>query len=215
MIGTEERLDRDRSAVILAGGRSRRFGDGDKALADLAGRPFFVRVVEAARTVADEVIVSCRRDQVDRFEDRLGSTSVDAFVEDRFDDAGPLAGIQTGFDAASGPYTALIACDMPLVDPGVLESLFRQADGTDGAVPRHPDGRLEPVQAVYHTRRMHQEVSRMLPTGGSVCEALDRLRVATAPTEAFPARSFHDVNTARDLAAAERLVELGKPHGTA
>jgi molybdopterin-guanine dinucleotide biosynthesis protein A len=193
-----------RSAVVLAGGRSRRFGQDDKALAELGGEPLVARVVDRVSTVADEVIVSCRPAQVEPFERVLPSAVVDGYVEDRFSDVGPLAGIGAGLDATSGEYVAVVACDMPLVEPSVLETLFDRAAGVDAAVPKQEDGHLQPVQAVYRAKPMQDAVDRALPDGGNIRSVLDALEVVTVSAAGFPERSFYNVNTREDLADAER-----------
>lgn len=192
------------ACIVLAGGRSRRFGPTDKALAELDGTPLLARVVDRTSAIADEVIVSCRSPQVDRFERILSSESVEGFVEDRFPEAGPLAGIEAGLNALSSRYTAVVACDMPFVEPAVLGELFEYAKGADAAVPEQAGGQLQPVQAVYHTKAMRDAVSQLFPAGGSIHEALDSLDVCTVPIECFPERSFHNVNDRQDLLAAEQ-----------
>lgn len=52
-----------RSAVILAGGYSNRFGDQEKAIAELEGESLVQRVTKRVTNAVDEVIVNCRRDQ--------------------------------------------------------------------------------------------------------------------------------------------------------
>lgn len=196
-----------RAGVVLAGGHSRRFGRGDKALAELDGEPLLVRVVDRVSTVTEEVVVSCRPAQTASFERVLPTTAVDRVVEDRYDDAGPLAGIEAGFDAVSAPYAAVVACDMPFVEPSVVEALFehaRAAGGADAAVPGHRDGRLQPVQAVYRTAAVRDAVGGLLPDGGSLHDLVDALDAVTVPVASVPDRSLYNVNTRRDLAAAER-----------
>ena len=193
-----------RAGVVLAGGRSRRFGPEDKALAELGGDALLARVVDRISTVTEEVVVSCRQEQVEPFERALPSATVDAFVVDRHSNAGPVAGIEAGLDAVSAEYAAVVACDMPFVEPAVVEELFQCAEGVDAAVPESADGRLQPVQAVYRTGAMQVAASRTVPDGGGVHDALDALDVATVPADSLPERSLHNVNTRRDLAVAER-----------
>lgn len=199
-----------RSGVVLAGGYSRRFGSEDKALAELDGYSLIGRVINAVSTVTDEVVVSCRPTQVGRFKEIRASTPVDGVVEDRFQGAGPLAGIEAGLNATMGTYAAVVACDMPLVEPAVIEALFERADGVDAVVPEHTDGQLQPVQAVYRSQPMYETAKRMLPERGSMHAALDTLDVITVPTEQFPERSFHNVNTRQDLELAEQRRPLDR-----
>lgn len=156
-----------RAGLVLAGGRSRRFGQNDKALATLDGDPLLGRVVDRVSTVVDEVVVSCRPAQVDPFTDVLSSTAADGVVEDRIADGGPLAGLEAGLDSVSEPYTAVVACDMPLVEPAVLADLFERAVDADAAVPKHANGQLQPVQAVYRTRAMRERSAGWGPVTGA------------------------------------------------
>ena len=59
------------SAVIVAGGRSTRFGDDDKAVAPLSGTPMIRRVADRLEPVVDELVVNCRDDQRDAIEEAL------------------------------------------------------------------------------------------------------------------------------------------------
>ena len=56
---------RMRAVLVIAGGRSTRFGDRDKAVAELDGTPMIRRVVDRVADVVDEVVINCRADQVD------------------------------------------------------------------------------------------------------------------------------------------------------
>ena len=47
-----------RASLVLAGGRSTRFGDSDKAVAELAGTPMIRRVVDRVAGVVSEVVIN-------------------------------------------------------------------------------------------------------------------------------------------------------------
>jgi molybdopterin-guanine dinucleotide biosynthesis protein A len=48
----------------------------------------------------------------------------------------------------------VIACDLPLVTPEMIERLSRFAtDGVDAVIPTQRDGRLQPLCAFYRTKR--------------------------------------------------------------
>ena len=153
------------TGLIVAGGRSTRFGDRDKALADLAGTPMIRRVADRITGAVDAVVVNCRTDQVDDIESAL--TGVDAdltFAPDERPDEGPLAGIATGLRTAESEYTLVVACDMPFLDPEFAQYLFERAANHDAAVPR-PDDWLQPMQAVYRTEPTRTACERALARG--------------------------------------------------
>ena len=198
-----------RSAVILAGGRSTRFGDRDKAVADLAGRPMIRRVAARVGTVADDLVVNCRPDQVDAITAAFeGFDRAVTVAEDPEPDRGPMAGIHTGLLAADGEYGAVVACDMPFVAPALLEHLFAVAAGTDAALPRLDDQWFQTTQAVYHADRMAAACERALDRGDRKVLAplrdLDYVVVdEPAVRDVASLETFENVNTAAELADAE------------
>lgn len=195
-----------RSGLVLAGGRSRRFGDEDKAVATLDGEPMVRRVVERLAPVVDEVVVNCRADQVERIEAALDPAAA-RFAVDPLPDRGPVAGLRTGLRTARGAVAAVAACDMPGVDPSFLESLFADAEGERGAVPV-VDGRPQPLCGVYRVDPAVEACDTTLATGSArlqnVLAHLDPVRVAEPTVRArTDAETFRNVNTPADLEAAE------------
>src|SRR4030042_3772430 len=96
----------DRSAIVLAGGFSSRFGQ-DKGVMELANKPLIKHVVDAVKPVVDEVIVvTSSQDRAVKY-----AKVVDAdvqFAVDSFKSEGPLIGALTGFGAAKGKYALLL-----------------------------------------------------------------------------------------------------------
>jgi molybdopterin-guanine dinucleotide biosynthesis protein A len=135
------------TAVILAGGQSRRMG-ADKALLRLpSGGPTLIeRVVAAARAVADDVVI------VAEDAGRLPAMPV-RMVGDAIPYAGPLAGLVAGFAAARYPDVLALACDLPYLSVPLLRWMASQPRTWDALVPRLPneDGKpgWEPLHAIY------------------------------------------------------------------
>ncbi|MEF8883591.1 MAG: molybdenum cofactor guanylyltransferase [Haloarculaceae archaeon] len=197
-----------RSGVIVAGGRSTRFGDADKAVADLAGTPMVRRVADRVAPAVDEVVVNCRADQRDAVAAALaGFDHPVSFALDPEPDLGPLAGIATGLDAAGGTYAFVVACDMPFVAPALVEHLFERAAGHDGAVPR-PDEWFQTTQAVYHADAMAAAARRALDDGDRrVVAPLADLDVVVVDREAVEIHAsmetFENCNTPEEFEAAQ------------
>lgn len=148
--------DNSRTGVVLAGGYSTRFGETDKALAEIDGTPMIARVVDRLSAVVDSLVVSCRDDQQAGFDRAIAALDLDIpvrFALDPEPDRGPLAGIAQSFEGVDTAYAAVVACDMPFVDPSFVAFLFDQAAGHDAAVPELKDGHRQPLQAVYHVDR--------------------------------------------------------------
>jgi len=160
------------TGAIVAGGRSTRFGDADKATAELAGTPMIRRVADrlagaddpvppgAARAgggepVVDDVVVNCRPDQRDAIEAAMAGYPLPvACALDEEPDLGPMAGIRNACRAAPGEYALVVACDMPFVDPSFAAHLFERAAEHDAAVPQLRDEWYQTTQAVYRADPM-------------------------------------------------------------
>jgi len=197
--------------VVVAGGRSTRFGERDKALADLAGVPMVRRVADRIAPAVDALVLNCRADQREGLADALaGYDHPVSFAVDPEPDRGPMAGIRTGLRAAGSEYAAVVACDMPFVDPALIAHLFERAAGRDGAVPRR-DGYFEPTHAVYRADAMAAACERALERGDrrivAPFEELDIAAVDEDELADFDAGSFENVNTPEAFADAAERVE--------
>ena len=200
-----------RTGVIVAGGRSTRFGERDKAVAILAGTPMIRRVADRLATVVDDLVVNCRPDQVDAITAALDGLDLPVTVaEDPEPDLGPMAGIRTGIAAAESEYAAVVACDMPFTSPALLEHLFSVAAGHDAAIPRLDDQWFQTTQAVYHAERMAAACERALARGDrkvlAPIDDLDDVVIVDEPAVREVARleTFENVNTQAELDEAEQ-----------
>ena len=199
------------AGVVLAGGRSQRFGDADKALAPLDGVPLVCRTADRLRVPTDELVLNCRREQASDLTTACSGLDPTMAI-DADPDAGPLGGIRTGLDATDAPLSAVVACDMPFVDPTLVTFLATEAErtGADAVVPRLEDGWFQTTQAVYRTETVSAAAADVLEDGGGrildALEALDVYTVGPAELARFDPKTFENINTQSELAAAEATV---------
>jgi molybdopterin-guanine dinucleotide biosynthesis protein A len=181
----------DVTGLILAGGRSRRFGE-DKASYVVGGRTMLEHVYHAVRGVADQLYVSVRDS------DAMLPIPVPVVV-DRVVDSGPLGGLEAGLSAASTPWVLVVACDMPFVTEGVLRRLVDACGPDESAVvARSPDGRTQPLCACYNAEVL-PVVRRALASGRlPIHELLKRLPRLTYVD--VPAGALRNINAPADLA---------------
>jgi len=202
----------ERTAVVLAGGRSTRFGDEDKAVADLAGAPMIRRVVDRVAPAVDAVVINCRPAQREAIAAALDGAAVPVtFAEDDYPDEGPMAGMATGLRAVEGEYAFVVACDMPFVDPGFVDYLFERAAGHDAAVPR-PEQWFETTHAVYRAAAMAEACEAALAEGEERIVAplfeLDFVVVdADEVRDHGTPHTFENCNTEADFVDAARRLE--------
>jgi molybdopterin-guanine dinucleotide biosynthesis protein A len=160
-----------RAALILAGGKARRFQTKgqewrDKALAELAGKPLLIHAVENVQSVVDEVVV-CVNDEERKtiYLENLrknGLPNVRVVVDEKISHtSGPNVAIMTGLNAAKADYCLTLPCDTPFLNSKVAEYLFSMAEGFQVAVPMWPNGRLETLVMVLE-RHSAWEITRTL-----------------------------------------------------
>lgn len=200
-----------RSAVVLAGGLSSRFGQ-DKGLLRLAGKPLVRHVLDALKSVVDErVVVVSSEARTRSYESAVGS-GVEVAV-DELQEHSPLVGALTGFRVANGEYCLLLPCDTPFVSREVLLLLFDLCLGKAAVIPRWPNGYLEPLHAVYSREMALDAAVKALGEGKlNMRGMVDRLRgvryVSTLVLQQLDPElwTFFNVNTLLDLKKAEAML---------
>ena len=188
----------DTTGIVIAGGRSTRFGDREKALAEVAGVPMLRRVVDTLSTIADEVVVNCRRDQRDAFEAALLGVETDVrFAIDKTPDEGPLSGLSTAFTAVDTDFAIALGCDMPLAEKAALSALLARITPADDAVVPQTDAGPEPLHGIYRVAPTAGAASATLADGQRSLRALlDRLSVREVPVgERVSSRSVTSIDT--------------------
>ena len=135
------------SILILAGGRGQRMGGRDKGLVDWQGEPLIAHVHRAVRSLSDDLVISCNRNQAAyrAYADRLVGDAEADFP-------GPLAGVIAGLKVARHGWVVVLACDAPLVDRELIEGLLRLAVAGNSAAMVRQGGFWQPMFSVLPKR---------------------------------------------------------------
>jgi molybdopterin-guanine dinucleotide biosynthesis protein A len=199
------------SGVIVAGGRSTRFGEADKATADLAGVPMIRRVADRLTGVVDALVVNCRDEQTGAIRAAMDGYDLPVrYAVDEEPDRGPMAGVRTGLRAVPDEFAFVAACDMPFLDAAFVAYLFDRVDDYDAAVPRLGEW-FQPTHAVYRATAMADACDAALERGESrIVAPLDDLEFVVVGEEEVNAHAdrstFENLNTREEFeAAAERF----------
>jgi molybdopterin-guanine dinucleotide biosynthesis protein A len=205
----------DRSAIVLAGGFSSRFGQ-DKGVLELANKPLIKHVINAANPFVDEVIVVTNSQE--RIAQYAPIVAADVrFVVDSCESNGPLIGALTGFESAHGKYALLLPFDMPFVSGEVVSLLFELCIGKAAAIPRWPNGQIEPLHSVYQTKAALDAARSAVDEGKlNVRAMIEKMRgvryVSTLVIQQLDPdfRTFFNINTPMDLKKAVAIVKPRK-----
>lgn len=179
----------------------------DKALLDIDGRPLALRIADKLSTVCG--FVGLVGDPA-----RYGSLGFPV-IPDSYPGQGPLAGVEAALGATSTDANLIVACDMPALVPEILGALLETH--ADCAMPRYPDGMIEPLCAAY-SRRCHAAIREALESGiRKVTDALRHLEArgfALSYLAVATRDPFENLNTPDELLAfRKRTGDCGKSHG--
>jgi molybdenum cofactor guanylyltransferase len=144
------------AGFVLTGGRSRRMGR-DKALLPYAGKKLLDHIAGQVLEAAGSASLIGRPELYEP----LGYL----VYPDEIPHSGPLGGIATALRLRQAEWNLIVACDLPYIRAAdlrqILEAAALAGDSIDCVVPVAPDGRLQPLCAVYHARCL-LEVDRAL-----------------------------------------------------
>ncbi len=200
------------AGLVLAGGRSTRFG-GEKAVAEIEGRPLLLWAVLRLRALCADVAVNARPGA--ETEALALASGLTVLHDAAGDPDGPLAGVKVGLAWAARRGARALAvspCDAPLLPDDLFQRLA-EAAGDGAAMAVTEEGR-QPLCALWPVSAL-QVVTEALAGGAHpptwrTLEGIGARQVRFEPPEAFA-----NVNTPADLAAAalrlRRLREGGLP----
>ncbi|MBS7636198.1 molybdenum cofactor guanylyltransferase [Candidatus Bathyarchaeota archaeon] len=202
----------DNSAIVLAGGTSKRFGY-DKGLAQLAGKPLIMHVLDALdKIVKEKIVVVSSKEQAEKMAKVLKSDV--KIAVDQSELQSPLVGALTGFKEACGEYALVLPCDTPLVLREILALILELCMGKNAVIPRWPNGYIEPLHAAYCVEPALEAAETTLKEEKldmrSMVEKLRNIRyVSTLVFQQFDPKlkMFFNVNTPADLKKAELMLK--------
>lgn len=184
----------------------------DKSRLILGDRTLLAHVIGRVASACQPVVVVART--TDEYPDCGAEVTAD-----RWPGSGPLGGLITGLGAVAAPCAgaascaAVVAADLPFVEPALLSGLLTLRAGWDAVIPE-VSGLPQPHCAIY-ARAAGRVAEAVFDAGGrSLRELLDApgLRVLYVKDEQLRAwdpdlQSFLNVNTPEDLELAREMLE--------
>jgi len=175
------------TAVVLAGGRSSRFGS-DKVRIRLGEHRMIDLVIAGIGEGAPVIVVG---------PDPGSLPASVALVREQPPFGGPVAGLAAALPLVTTPLLAVLAADMPAAAAHLVDLVHGIQAHADGLVPVDPSGRQQVLSAVYRVGPLAAAMDRLTdPTGASMRALVEQLRIDSV---AWPAAWTWDVDTPLDL----------------
>jgi molybdenum cofactor guanylyltransferase len=163
--------------VVLAGGRSTRFGEADKLTAEHAGMPLLHHAVLRLAELTGDVVVVLAPDGT---EPSVPPGVPVRFAHDPLEGAGPLAGAVAGLSMVDRDLAVLAGGDMPSLSiPVLLEMLRVASEAPVDAVALREGDRVRPLPVVVRVDVARDVAHALLHDGErSLRRWLQAVRVA-------------------------------------
>jgi molybdenum cofactor guanylyltransferase len=183
------------TALLLAGGRSRRMGV-DKATIAIAGKPLWQRQLALLSAMRPNAVwISARNSP----EWRPPGIEV---VTDTPPSHGPLSGVAAGLHRLQTSHLLVLAIDLPQMTTEHLLKLWSLARPGSGVIPLHSDY-LEPLCAIYPAEALAAAEETLNSGNASLQTFAQKLlhrsqaQVYDLPTKEWPL--YLNMNTPGDL----------------
>jgi molybdopterin-guanine dinucleotide biosynthesis protein A len=196
----------DISCIILAGGKSTRFGH-DKVLERIGNTSLLEQVISHLDPVCKDIIIVTAKGRTFA---QLANRPKINIVSDILPEHGSLGGIYTGLVKSKTFHNLVVAADMPFLNESLLRYMVQVADGYDCVLPRVND-RYEPLHAIY-SRDCIDPIKTILDQGEkSILELYNYVKVRFVETEEIDRydpkhTSFFNINTKEDMEQAIGII---------
>jgi len=196
----------DISCIILAGGKSIRFGH-DKVLEKFGNTSLLEQVISHTDPLSKEIIIVTAKE---RSFSQLAHHPKVKVVTDILPGQGSLGGIYTGLVKSKSFYNLVLAADMPFLNESLLRYMIKVADGYDYVIPKINNW-YEPLHAIY-SKNCIDPINTILEQGKKVIvELFNYVKVRYIEAEEVDRfdpqhLSFFNINTVEDMEKARNLM---------
>jgi molybdopterin-guanine dinucleotide biosynthesis protein A len=150
------------TGFVLAGGKSSRMG-ADKYALEINGETFLERAVNVLKPVCQSVKIVLNDDQ------RIETNQL--VIRDIYKGRGAPGAIHAALSNCETKFAVILAVDLPNVSTEAIENLTNSALASNkyiAFVPRQPDGKPQPLCAVYRAKYCLPSLEKLLSENDSV-----------------------------------------------
>jgi molybdenum cofactor guanylyltransferase len=186
------------TAVILAGGKGRRFAGNDKGLIMFKQRPLITYLLEAIAPQVSQIIINANRNL-----DVYAHYGYPVISDAMSDYQGPLAGFSVAMSQVTTTHIVTLPCDAPFVS---ADYVHRLCDAFNQQQPElavaHDGERLQPVHALLPVA-LKPSLDHYLQTGKRKIDHWYAQHHFSQVDFSDSLALFQNINTAEQLAELE------------
>lgn len=141
-------MSRDKSAIILAGGKGSRLGYVDKAFLMYNGRFFIDILIKKLTDFKEVIVVTNSPEKYTKYVKDYKYSNNIKIVTDKIKNIGPIGGIYTGLLTSKYDENFILSCDTPFISEEFIKYMKELSGDYLIAVPTH-EANMEPLCAIY------------------------------------------------------------------
>jgi len=186
------------TAVILAGGKGRRFSGSDKGLIKFRQRPLIEHLIDAISPQVKQILINANRNQA--IYEQYGYPVINDAMSDY---QGPLAGFSVALSQVDTTHILTLPCDGPFMHSSYVSRMCDTLNQQQAELAVAHDGtRLQPVHALIPVS-LKASLDDFLESGDrKIGRWYAHHKVALVDFSDSP-KIFKNVNTAEQLAELE------------
>jgi molybdopterin-guanine dinucleotide biosynthesis protein A len=192
-------------AVILAGGKSKRFGS-NKAFAILKGKEIIEWCIEGLQDLAQEIVISVKKSDV-RY-NKFASEKI-KIVEDLYELEGPLVGLYSAMLFMKSKYIYIHPVDSPYVLRDYITYMLKSIKGYNACAIKFEDDSFDPTHsivdrdiALIHSKKLIEEGDTSLKSLFMSMPSVKFIEINELKVKSID-KVFVNINTKEDLELEE------------
>jgi molybdopterin-guanine dinucleotide biosynthesis protein A len=194
-----EPINREKiSALVLAGGRSRRMQGRDKGLVALWGRPLIEHVLDRIRGQVDNIVISANRNS-----ERYAEYGYPVLADEIGREWGPLAGIYTALRLVDNEFLMVVPCDTPCLPIDLCQRLLDRLMQSECDIAVAHDGDRAQYTVVLVRAFLAPDLREYLEHGERKVESWFRQHKLVEVLFETSANAFININSPEDLQAMQ------------
>lgn len=178
----------DLGGIILAGGKSSRFGQ-DKGLYQFRDKKMVEYGIELLKKFTDDIIISTNNEAYDQFGLPL--------IQDEIRDIGGIGGLHAAIKYSKKDYNIVIPCDMPFLTLEVLRSVIESCKENSASVLATSGHHLIPTCGCYQKLVLKIIEEQIKKKDYKLYNLLQRLNANKIEVE--NAEAVRNINSIEDL----------------
>ena len=185
------------NAYILTGGQSRRLNT-NKSLVRLNNKTLTEIIHQKLSSLFNKIYIVGKENNF----------SDNNFIEDINPIQCPMNGIATAQNHSNSEWIFIIACDMPLIKPNIINSLYDSINSNAQVIAPIVNNRVQPLCAFYH-KSVFKNLCIAIEKGDfKLIRLLDKLEILKVTIPVCDEEQFLNINYPKDLNKVKEMLEI-------